>query len=94
MNHLLPNVSPIIIVGISALLCAIAGSERAFTFLGVGVHDQTPSFGALIFDASSQPVNRNHPHLLIAPAVVVGLLIFGFNLLGDALNDVLTPKAR
>ena len=93
-SHLLPNVSPIIIVGVSASLGAIAGSEIALTFLGVGVHDPTPSFGALIFDASSQPVIRNHPHLLIAPAIVVGLLIFGFNLLGDALNDVLTPKAR
>ena len=94
VSHLRPNVSPIIIVGVSASLGAIAGSEIALTFLGVGVHDPTPSFGALIFDASSQPVIRNHPHLLIAPAVVVGLLIFGFNLLGDALNDVLTPKAR
>ena len=94
-NHLLPNVSPIIIVGVSASLGAIAGSEIALTFLGVGVHDPTPSFGALIFDGgTSQPVIRNHPHLLIFPAVVVGLLIFSFNLLGDALNDVLTPKAR
>lgn len=94
-THLLPNVSPIIIVGISASLGAIAGSEIALTFLGVGVHDPTPSFGALIFDGgTSQPVIRNHPHLLIFPAVVVGLLIFSFNLLGDALNDVLTPKAR
>ena len=94
-SHLLPNVSPIIIVGVSASLGAIAGSEIALTFLGVGVHDPTPSFGALIFDGgTSQPVIRNHPHLLIFPAIVVGMLIFSFNLLGDALNDVLTPKAR
>ncbi len=93
-SHLLPNVSPIIIVGVSASLGAIAGSEIMLTFLGVGVHEPTPSFGALIFDASSQPVLRNHPYLLLAPAVVVGMLIFAFNLLGDALNDVLTPRAR
>ena len=92
--HLLPNVSPIIIVGVSASLGAIAGSEIALTFLGVGVHDPTPSFGAMIFDASPQPVLRNHPHLLLAPAIVVAILIFAFNLLGDALNDALTPKAR
>ena len=93
-THLLPNVSPIIIVGVSAGLGAIAGSEIALTFLGVGVQEPTPSFGALIFEASPQPVLRNHPHLLVAPAIIVGLLIFSFNLLGDALNDVLTPKAR
>lgn len=93
-SHLLPNVSPIIIVGVSASLGAIAGSEIALTFLGVGVRDPTPSFGAMIFESVSQPVLRNHPYLLLAPAIVVGLLIFSFNLLGDALNDVFTPKAR
>lgn len=93
-SHLLPNVSPIIIVGVSASLGAIAGSEIALTFLGVGVHDPTPSFGALIFNSAGVVTVRNHPHLLIFPAVIVGLLIFSFNLLGDALNDVLTPKAR
>ena len=93
-SHLLPNVSPIVIVGVSASLGAIAGSEIALTFLGVGVTEPTPSFGALIFQAVSQPVLRNHPYLLLAPAIVVGLLIFSFNLLGDALNDVFTPKAR
>lgn len=92
--HLLPNVSPIIIVGISASLGAIAGSEIALTFLGVGIHEPTPSFGAMIFDASGQRVLNAHPHLLLPPAIIVGLLIFAFNLLGDALNDVLTPRAR
>jgi ABC-type dipeptide/oligopeptide/nickel transport system permease subunit len=93
-SHLLPNVMPIIIVGVSASLGAIAGSEIALTFLGVGVHDPTPSFGALIFDSASIVTVRNHPHLLIYPAIIVGMMIFSFNLLGDALNDVLTPRAR
>jgi ABC-type dipeptide/oligopeptide/nickel transport system permease subunit len=93
-SHLLPNVSPIIIVGVSASLGGIAGSEIALTFLGVGVHDPTPSFGAMIFEGAGLPVLRNHPQILLAPAVVVGAMIFAFNLLGDALNDVLTPRAR
>ncbi len=93
-SHLLPNVSPIIIVGVSASLGAIAGSEIALTFLGVGVHEPTPSFGALIFDSAGQSTLRAHPYLLVFPAVVVGALIFAFNLLGDALNDILTPRAR
>jgi ABC-type dipeptide/oligopeptide/nickel transport system permease subunit len=93
-SHLLPNVSPIIIVGVSASLGSIAGSEIALTFLGVGIHEPTPSFGAMITDAAPQPVLRNHPYLLLAPATIVAMLIFAFNLLGDALNDVLTPRAR
>ncbi len=94
MSHLLPNVSPIIIVSVSAGLGAIAGTEIALTFLGVGIHEPTPSFGALIFEASSVRTIDNYPHLLLAPAIVVAMLIFAFNLLGDALNDVLTPRAR
>jgi ABC-type dipeptide/oligopeptide/nickel transport system permease subunit len=94
MSHLLPNVSPIIIVSVSAGLGAIAGTEIALTFLGVGIHEPTPSFGALIFEASNLRTIENYPHLLLAPAIVVAMLIFAFNLLGDALNDVLTPRAR
>jgi ABC-type dipeptide/oligopeptide/nickel transport system permease subunit len=37
---------------------------------------------------------RNHPNLLLVPAAVVGLLLFAFNLLGDALTDVLSPRRR
>ncbi|MGB6837425.1 MAG: ABC transporter permease [Dehalococcoidia bacterium] len=92
--HLLPNVSNIVIVGISASLGAIAGSEIALTWFGVGIQPPTPSFGALIFDASNPRVINAHPHLLLVPGVAVGVLIFAFNLLGDALNDVLTPRAR
>lgn len=93
-SHLLPNVSPIIIVGASASLGAVAGTEIALTFLGVGIHEPTPSFGAMIFEASNLRVINRFPHLLLAPAIVVALLIFAFNLLGDALNDVFTPRAR
>ena len=92
--HLLPNVAPLIIVIVSASLGAIAGSEIALTFLGVGVHEPTPSFGQLLFDSAGQSTLRNYPYLLIFPAAVVGVLIFAFNLLGDALNDVFTPRAR
>ncbi|MEX1253861.1 MAG: ABC transporter permease [Dehalococcoidia bacterium] len=94
MSHLLPNVSPIIIVSVSAGLGAIAGAEIALTFLGVGIHEPTPSFGALIYEASNLRTIDNYPYLLLAPAIVVAMLIFSFNLLGDALNDVLTPRSR
>jgi ABC-type dipeptide/oligopeptide/nickel transport system permease subunit len=94
LTHILPNVSPIIIVGVSASLGAVAGTEIALTYFGVGVHEPTPSFGALISDAAFQSTLREHPHLLLYPAMVIAVLIYAFNLLGDALNDVLTPRAR
>lgn len=93
-RHLLPNIMPLVIVGASASLGAIAGTEIALTFLGVGIQPPHPSFGALITDGASRTVLENHPQLLLVPASIVASLIFAFNLLGDALNDVLTPRAQ
>ena len=93
-QHLLPNVLPIAIVGASAALGSIALAEIGLTFLGVGIQPPHPSFGALITDGASRTVLENHPQLLLVPAVVVGTVIFAFNLLGDSLNDVLTPGTR
>jgi ABC-type dipeptide/oligopeptide/nickel transport system permease subunit len=93
-RHLFPNILPLIIVGWSAALGGIAGSEIALTFLGVGVQPPHPSFGALITEGASRTVLENHPQLLLVPASIVASLIFAFNLLGDALNDIITPRAR
>ncbi len=93
-RHLLPNVSNIIIVSVTFSLGAIAGTEIMLTWLGIGVQPPHPSFGAMIWDGSSLTTLRAHPNLLLVPAVVVALLLFAFNLLGDALNDVLSPRRR
>ncbi len=94
VHHLLPNVSNIVIVSLSASLGAIATTEIALSWFGVGVQPPTPSFGVMLFEGGSIRTLQADPHLLIVPAVVVATLIFSFNLLGDALNDVLTPRAR
>ena len=93
-QHILPNIMPLVIVGASASLGSIALSEIGLTFLGVGVRPPHPSFGALITDGAGRSVLENHPELLLVPAGVVASLIFAFNLLGDALNDVFTSKAQ
>ncbi len=93
-QHILPNIMPLIIVGASAALGAIALAEIGLTFLGVGVQPPRASFGALISDGAPRTVLENHPQLLIVPAAIVASLIFAFNLLGDALNDVFTSRAR
>ena len=93
-RHLLPNVSNIIIVSLSLGLAGIAGSEIVLTWFGVGIQPPHPSFGAMIYDASGVRTLNVHPHLLAFPAGVVICLFFAFNLLGDALTDVFTPKAR
>jgi ABC-type dipeptide/oligopeptide/nickel transport system permease subunit len=93
-RHFLPNVLPFVIVGLSASLGAIAAAEVGLTFLGVGIHPPNPSFGSLIADGTPRSVLENHPQLLLVPASIITLSILAFNLLGDALNDVLTPGAK
>jgi ABC-type dipeptide/oligopeptide/nickel transport system permease subunit len=93
-QHLLPNVSNIVIVGLSASLGGIAGSEIALTWFGVGVQPPTPSFGAMLYEGGSIRTLQANPHLLLVPGAVVAVLIFSFNLLGDALTDILTPRTR
>ncbi len=93
-RHLLPNVANIIIVSLSLSLAGIAGSEIILTWFGVGIQPPNPSFGAMIFEASSVRTVNQHPHLLLFPGAIVAGLLFSFNLLGDALTDVFTPKAN
>lgn len=93
-RHLLPNITNYLIVGLSMGLAGIAGSEIILTWFGVGVQPPHPSFGSMIYDASSVRTINAHLYLLAFPAGVVTVLMFSFNLLGDALTDIFTPKAR
>ena len=93
-KHILPNVMPLVVVGASAALGAIALTEIGLTFLGVGIQPPQPSFGVLITEGASRTVLESHPQLLLVPATIVASTIFAFNLLGDSINDVLTPRAR
>ena len=93
-RHLLPNISNFLIVSLSLGLAGIAGSEILLTWFGVGVQPPHPSFGAMIYDASSVRTINAHLYLLAFPAAIVTALVFSFNLLGDALTDIFTPRAR
>jgi peptide/nickel transport system permease protein len=88
-RHLLPNISNLLILLISSSLGAIAGSEIVLTWFGVGVQPPAASFGQMLYAGSGTRTFQTYPHLLLVPAFFVTLLMFAFNILGDALNDVL-----
>jgi len=91
-RHILPGVMPLFIVGLSAGMAATAGAEVALSFLGLGIDPPTSSFGSLISDGAGPQTFERYPHLLLAPAVPVALFFFAWNLLGDALVDILEPR--
>ncbi len=92
IHHLLPNVSFLIILQVSATLGGIAGSEIVLTWFGVGVQPPAASFGAMLFEGSGTRTFQESPHLLLVPGAVVTMLLFAFNLLGDALNDAVRGR--
>ena len=94
VRHLFPGILPWIVIGLSATFAGVAGAEVTLTFLGLGIQAPTASFGSMISDATGIRTFDLHPHLLLVPAVIVALIIFAFNLLGDAVNDVLNPRGR
>ena len=98
-RHILPNVIGPIIVSASFGLGAVAGTEVFLSFLGLGVQPPHPSLGIMIVDvtgrgASSVSVLKNHPEQILAPIAVVWILIFCWNLLGDALTDIFNPRSK
>jgi peptide/nickel transport system permease protein len=91
--HILPNVmAPIIIVGTNALGAVIL-VEATLSFLGFGVPPPYPSWGEML-SGSGRSYMYKAPWMAIWPGVAISLAVFGFNMLGDALRDLLDPRLR
>ena len=91
--HIMPNILGPVIVLVSMGMGATAGSEIILSWLGIGIRPPTPSLGVMILENGNISVLRTTPHLLLFPIGTITVLIFTFNLLGDALNDAFNPRA-
>lgn len=92
-RHMVPNCAAPYIVFATANLGYAVVVEAALSFLGVGTPPDVPSWGGMLAITGQKYVEVS-PWLVIFPSVVVSLTVFGFNLLGDALRDVLDPRLR
>jgi peptide/nickel transport system permease protein len=90
MRYIIPNSLGPVVVALSAGLGSAMLYESAFSFLGIGVRPPVPSWGNMINDGMEY--YRHSPHLLAAPAIVLGLMTVAFSFLGDGLNDALNPR--
>lgn len=91
-RHILPGVMPLYIVGLSSAMAGIATAEVSLSFLGLGITEPGSSFGQLINNGAGLRTFQAYPHLLLAPGIPVVLFLFAWNLLGDALVDILEPR--
>jgi oligopeptide transport system permease protein len=90
--HIMPHVLAPVIIAIAFGVPGAIMLEASLSFLGIGVTPPTPSWGLMI---SSGITNmRSHPHMLISPALTLGVTLLAFTVLGDGLRDAMDPHMK
>ncbi|MEP2641971.1 ABC transporter permease [Roseobacter sp.] len=92
LTHILPHLVPTLIVWGTLGISTTVLLEATLSFLGVGVQPPTPSWGNIIFE--NQTYFQAAPWLVFFPGLAILTLALAFNLVGDALRDVLDPTQR
>lgn len=91
--HIVPNtLAPALILGTGELATAVL-LETSLSFLGFGVPAPYPSWGGMI-GGDTRHYMAQAPWLLIFPGLALAAVVFGWNMLGDALRDLLDPRLR
>ena len=93
-KHIFPNALGTIITSSVLVIPSVVFSESMLSYLGIvklGGANGT-SLGTLLSDASA--IWTNYPHLMIAPALIISLLMISFNLFGNGLRDAFNPSLR
>ncbi|MEY8579309.1 ABC transporter permease [Corynebacteriaceae bacterium 6-324] len=89
-RHVFPNITGLIIVQASVYFALAILAEAALSYLGLGTAPPAASWGRMLQDAQS--LLAVQPSLTLWPGLAIALTVLGFNLLGDALRDVLDPR--
>ncbi|MDH3476542.1 MAG: ABC transporter permease [Rhodospirillales bacterium] len=90
--HILPHLVPTVLVWATLGIATTVLLEATLSFLGIGVRPPTPSWGGIIFESQSYFLTA--PWLVFFPGLAIMALALAFNLVGDALRDVLDPTQR
>ena len=91
--YVLPNIMATVIILATIGLGTVILAESALSFLGFGIPPPYPSWGGML-SGSGRTFMYHAPWMALWPAAAISLAVFGFNMLGDALRDVLDPRLR
>jgi len=93
LRHMVPNVMAPYLIMITAFAGQAILLEASLSYLGLGVQEPTPAWG-LMLQGGAEEYAESAPWMAIFPGLAITLAVFGFNLFGDAVRDVLDPKLR
>jgi peptide/nickel transport system permease protein len=96
LRHLLPNVRTQVIIAATLGIAGAIRAEAALSFVGLGAQPPTPSWGSMVADGRDllRVAPWVAPWVSFAPGIAIGLVVLGFNLVGDVLREVYDPQLR
>jgi peptide/nickel transport system permease protein len=93
LRHMVPNVMAPFLIIVTAFVGQAILLEASLSYLGLGVQEPTPAWG-LMLQGGAEEYALSAPWMAIFPGLAITLGVFGFNLFGDAVRDVLDPRLR
>lgn len=93
-KQILPNVMTPIIVSTTTNVAVYILQEATLSFIGLGISDQTPTWGNILNAAKSVSVVTNQWWIWVFPGLAITLFVLAINFLGDGLRDVLDAKQQ
>ena len=93
LRHMVPNVMAPYLIMVTAFVGQAILLEASLSYLGLGVQEPTPAWG-LMLQGGAEEYAESASWIAVFPGLAITLAVFGFNLFGDALRDVLDPKLR
>ena len=93
-RHMLPNVVAPVTVAVTLGLASAILTEAGLSFLGLSVQVPTPTWGNMLFGATSISLIENNWWLWLPPGLMIALAVLAINFVGDGLRDALDPRMR
>lgn len=94
LRHILPNVIGPLTVAASLGIAGAILAEAGLSFLGLGVTQPTPSWGAMLNEARNPAILATEPWLWLTPGILISFAVLAANFIGDGLRDAFDVKSR
>ena len=93
IRHIIPNIMPVIIIIYSIDIGGVILAEAGLSFLGFGLPPEVPSWGGML-SWEGRTYMEQKPGLAVYPGLCLAVVVFGTNMFGDAMRDLLDPRLR